>query len=120
MNEQSPQPGLASIKEMISPDPNMEGQISLEKKDLKSKDEKKLGVVMDKLLGEPAAGQEDLSEILIDYLLQILLRDRVCLEDLQKQSQIGRNQLVFNIDNGHYAQAATYFAPELISKEAIN
>lgn len=116
--DQSP---LAAIQEMISPDPNMEGQINVEKKEMRTKDEKKLGVVMKKILGEPAEGEEDLTEILIDYLLQILMKDRVCLDDLRKMNVSGgSDQLLFSIENGDYAHAATFFAPQLISKEVIN
>ena len=56
---------------------------------------------MKKLLGDQSEEESDLNEIYINYLLSILMKDRITLETLLKQSHDNRS--VFIIDNEKYA-----------------
>lgn len=69
-NDLSPIPMIKPMKEDLSPDPTQEGKVNIFKKLLKPKDEKKLGIVLEKLLkgSESPEDDDDLTEIMIDYL----------------------------------------------------
>lgn len=117
--DMSPQPALQSIKEMVSPDPNMEGVTQLEKIDLKPKERQKLGTALQKLVEEQADEEQMMDEILIDYLIQHLIKDSPPLEQLQQQNQAGNQRRVYSIDVKDQGQPPTFFVPELLSKESI-
>ena len=52
------------------------------RKELRPKNHKKLATVMEKLIKIEESLEDGLSEILIDYLLQILMKDRISMENL--------------------------------------
>lgn len=80
----SPQPALQSIQEMASPYPNMEGVTQLEKVDLKPKERKKIGAALQRLVEDKADAEQMMDEILIDYLMQHLIKDSPPIEQFQQ------------------------------------
>lgn len=69
---------LQSIKEMVSPDPNYEGNTLLELKSMRPKEKQKVEAAMEKLRAE---GEGELvDEIMFEYLIGALMKNKMQLD----------------------------------------
>ena len=84
---------------MVSPDPNYEGNTLLELKSMRPKEKQKVEAAMKKLMQEGEGDGELVDEIMFEYLIGALMKDKMLLDRIQKHNYPGDTRRMHPIES---------------------